>query len=239
MVRKINGEKVTGYYGRVITNGTKTFEEILKYSVKGSTSDYREAKMAVELLIDGIVENIKQGYIIDLGPIGKLYPSVTGPWEIDPDDLRLNNLRGKVVYGPADDILGAVKAATLQWASAKDENKPTTEEEAGTGEEENITPSNNNQSQENESVTMPEISGTTPFAESTTVTIQGPQGAALYYTIDGSTPTVESTEYSEPIVLTDTATVKAFAILNSVISEVAVKTFTKESNNGGEEGDQN
>ena len=88
-----------------------------------------------------------------------------------------------------------------------------------------------------EPVTAPEISGTTPFEESTTVTIQGPQGASLYYTIDGSTPTAESTAYSEPIVLTDTATIRAIAILNDISSTVSSKTFTKGTPDGGDSGD--
>lgn len=87
-------------------------------------------------------------------------------------------------------------------------------------------------------VTAPEISGTTPFSESTSVTIQGPQGASIYYSIDGSTPTAESTLYSEAFSLTDTATVKAVAVLNGTSSEVSSKTFTKSSGNGGDGLDQ-
>lgn len=137
MVRKVDGVKTTGYYGRVITNGTKTFEEILKASLHGSTIDYRECKAGVEMLLDGIVDNIKQGYIIDLGPIGKLYPSVQGKWAEDAEELSLKDMVGKVNYGASADIVGAVKAASLQWASAKDAEKPTTEEEAG--DEDNTT----------------------------------------------------------------------------------------------------
>ena len=84
-----------------------------------------------------------------------------------------------------------------------------------------------------EAVTAPEISGTTPFTDSTQVTIQGPQGAAIYYTTDGSTPTSESMDYSEPITLSATTTVKAIAILNGETSAVASKTFTKSGESGG------
>ena len=84
-----------------------------------------------------------------------------------------------------------------------------------------------------ENVTAPEISGTSPFTDSTQVTIQGPQGAALYYTTDGSTPTSESMDYSEPITLSATTTVKAIAILNGETSAVASKTFTKSGESGG------
>ena len=84
-----------------------------------------------------------------------------------------------------------------------------------------------------EDVTAPEISGTTPFTDTTQVTIQGPQGAALYYTTDGSTPTSESMDYSEPITLSATTTVKAIAILNGESSAVSSKTFTKSGESGG------
>ena len=78
-----------------------------------------------------------------------------------------------------------------------------------------------------QTVTAPQITGTTPFAESTQVSIQAEQGAEIRYTTDGSTPTAESTLYSEPITLSDTATVKAIAIMGGQSSEVASETFTK------------
>jgi hypothetical protein len=59
----------------------------------------------------------------------------------------------------------------------------------------------------------------------------------VYYTIDGSTPTAESPEYSEPFALTDTATIRAIAILNEVSSSVSSKTFTKGTSDGGDSGD--
>ena len=82
----------------------------------------------------------------------------------------------------------------------------------------------------------PTISGTTPFAETTSVSISGPDGAELHYTTDGSAPTAESTLYSEPFTLSDTTTVKAVAIKDGESSEVAIKLFTKGE---GDEMDQN
>ncbi len=78
------------------------------------------------------------------------------------------------------------------------------------------------------SVATPAISGTTPFAESTSVTIScATSGAVVHYTLDGSTPTAESATYTEAIVLTDTTTVKAIAVNGSNVSAVASRTFTK------------
>ena len=88
---------------------------------------------------------------------------------------------------------------------------------------------------ETPTVTAPTISGTTPFAETTQVTITEPEGARVYYTTDGSTPTAESTLYTEPFTLSATTTVKAIAIKDGVSSSVASRTFTKSS--GGGSGD--
>jgi uncharacterized membrane protein YgcG len=89
---------------------------------------------------------------------------------------------------------------------------------------------------ETPSVAAPTISGTTPFEETTTVTISGPEQATVYYTTDGSTPTSSSTQYTEAFALSDTATVKAIAIKDGVSSSVATKTFTKGT--GGDDLDQ-
>ncbi len=88
------------------------------------------------------------------------------------------------------------------------------------------------------SLASPTISGTTPFAETTSVSISGPDGAEIHYTTDGSTPTAESTLYSEAFTLNDTATVKAIAIKDGESSEVASKLFTKSSGDG-DDMDQN
>ena len=54
------------------------------------------------------------------------------------------------------------------------------------------------------------------------------EGAAIYYTLNGETPTTESTLYVEPFTLDETATVKAFAVKEEMDnSAIAVATFTK------------
>ena len=78
-------------------------------------------------------------------------------------------------------------------------------------------------------VTAPTISGTTPFTETTEVSITGPAEAEIRYTTDGTTPTSGSTLYSAAFTLSDTTTVKAIAIKDGVSSSVTSKTFTKGS----------
>ena len=105
----------------------------------------------------------------------------------------------------------------------------------GSGSQNSGSSNSGNSGSQAETVAAPTISGETPFDESTQVTISGPDGAEIRYTVDGSTPTAESSLYSEALTLTDTVIVKAIAIKNGVSSEVASKTFTKNGSgdNGG------
>ena len=58
LVRNIDGVKKTGYYGKVIANGTKSFEGIVKQRAHGSALDYREAELDCKMMIDGIADSI-------------------------------------------------------------------------------------------------------------------------------------------------------------------------------------
>ena len=86
---------------------------------------------------------------------------------------------------------------------------------------------NQNGGSQSEPPAAPTISGKTSFSDSTTVSLSGPEGADIYYTLDGSTPTAESTMYTEEFGLSDTTTVKAVAIKDGQSSQVVSKTFTK------------
>jgi nucleoid DNA-binding protein len=85
-----------------------------------------------------------------------------------------------------------------------------------------------------DSVAAPTISGTTPFAETTQVSISASDDARVYYTTDGSTPTSASTLYTQPFTLSATTTVKAIAVKDSISSSVSTKLFTKSGGSGNE-----
>jgi hypothetical protein len=125
MVRKIEGVKKSGFYGKVIANGKKSFEEILKASCKNTTLDFREAELACKMMIDGIVENLRNGYIVDLGVLGTIYPAVTGKWDENADNLQLADMKPKVNYKPGADIDAAIKGAQLSWTTEKETDENT------------------------------------------------------------------------------------------------------------------
>lgn len=83
-----------------------------------------------------------------------------------------------------------------------------------------------------ETVEMPTFdpeSGAT-FSDQIAVAINGPEGADIYYTLDGSNPTADSNKYEGvKIVFTNTTTIKAFATKEGMNpSAVASATYTKD-----------
>ena len=65
------------------------------------------------------------------------------------------------------------------------------------------------------------------YEEAQTVTIScETEGASIFYTLDGSTPTTSSTAYTEPFVVSETTTVKAIAVKDNDESDVAKAKYT-------------
>lgn len=76
------------------------------------------------------------------------------------------------------------------------------------------------------------------FASSVEVTISsGTDGADIYYTTDGTTPTTESTKYTGAFTLTESAVVNAVAVKDEYEnSSVVSASFTKKNGISGNSG---
>lgn len=66
------------------------------------------------------------------------------------------------------------------------------------------------------------------FSTAQTVSFScGTTGATIYYTIDGTDPTISSEEYTAPIIIDSSCTIKAFAVYSGYTdSEIATAVFT-------------
>lgn len=72
------------------------------------------------------------------------------------------------------------------------------------------------------------------FSTCPDVTLSSVTGATIYYTLDGTTPTLASSIYSFPIHLTQNAVVVAMAVLNGQSSQAAEANFTVNCGGGAQ-----
>ena len=188
-----------------------------------------------------------EGHSVALPGLGSMRFGLRAKSVEDVNDVKTSLIKTRrIIFTPAVDLKDELKNTAIQITCIDrngNEVKRVTSADAGTIEDPEANENENgseNGSEQNggsqaESVDAPTISGETPFDNTTQVTLSGPDGAEIRYTVDGSAPTAESSLYSEALTLTDTVIVKAIAIKNGASSEVASKTFTKNGsgNNGG------
>lgn len=112
--------KKMGYAARVLTNGTAEFDDIVTEAGHNTTMHKAELRMAFELCIDSVTKMLKQGYIVDLGVLGKIYPSCTSGWYERAEDMKLSDVKPSLYYKAGDEVSAAVRSASLAWAKAED-----------------------------------------------------------------------------------------------------------------------
>ena len=243
------------YYPRVEYKGTFSVKMLARY-IASHSSTYTEGEISGMLtdLVKAIKELALLGYVVKIDDLGLFKASVDGNGltvaegsrvsagvgrQRTDQELAQNKSLQQFAVGAVKMIMQATgettiaemtKDAQLTFTSkAKDKIKALAGGEAVVEEP----------GDDISDVAAPVISGTTPFSDSTEVTIQGPAGAQVYYTSDGTEPTEESQVYSAPLTLTATATIRAIAVKDNVSSSVAEKTFTKQSgdsDSGGDDG---
>ena len=112
--------KQKGFTARVLTNGKAGYEEIVVEACHNTTLHKAEAKIALELCMESAARMLKQGYIVDLGPVGKLYPSCQSSWVATAEEMQLSNIKPSVYFRPDDEVEGAIKGASLAWAKEEE-----------------------------------------------------------------------------------------------------------------------
>ena len=218
---KGNGSAVNRYYS---VNGkalTKALEALADRMVAGEVVTLADIEAAIAAYA---TENPQAIVIAARSGYGKVY--LTGAW---PDTITLRASGGDSTIivivaenGTTTTITPAEGGSTTVISGGDNGSSGSSGSGSGSGS-----------GSETPTVAAPVISGTTPFAESTSATIScATAGASIYYTVDGSTPTSASTAYSGAIALSDTTTVKAVAVKDGVSSSVTTKVFTKGSGGG-------
>ena len=69
---------------------------------------------------------MKDGKAVNLGPLGRIRPAVSGRWVEKAEDLSLSDLTPKLNYVPSDELKAAISGAKLGWtteAGTEDDNE--------------------------------------------------------------------------------------------------------------------
>ena len=181
-----------------------------------------------------------EGHSVALPGLGNMRVGLSAKAVADVNDVKTGLIRTRRIVFTPTVALKEELANTAINITCYDRNgvvvKRVTSADPGTVEEpeqtdDNGTGENGGSSSETQSLAAPVISGNTPFTDSTTVSMSGPDGAEIHYTTDGSNPTAQSQLYSEPFTLSASANVKAIAIKDGNSSQVSTKEFSK--TNGG------
>lgn len=109
--------KKEGYYSRVVSNGILSFDDVCKEASVNTTLHPRELALAFGLALDVVGNALKNGMIVDLDQIGRLYPAVQSKWTETKEGQRLSDMEKLVKFRPSKAVKDAVKGAKLAWAS--------------------------------------------------------------------------------------------------------------------------
>ena len=212
-----------GYVSRAIVYSKISGDEVLEFASMNSGINQGQLSAAMHAVVQEFRNHLLTGHSVELPGVGIFRVGVNSKMVEAPEDVSVSNItRRKIYFLPSTNIkalLSRVSFTTTGDSEDEEDNGSNGSSGGGSG-----TP---------ETVAAPVISGTTPFTDSTSMTISGPQGASIYYTTDGSTPTSSNTQYSSAVTLNATTTVKAIAIKDGVSSSVTTKEFTKSEGGGG------
>ena len=191
-----------------------------------------------------------EGHSVALPGLGTMRFGLSAKSVADVNDVKTSLIRTRrIVFTPSTDLKDELRNTSViitcydrdgkevkRVTSADDgivENNEDTGDDNGVDNGGSTTGGNSGSGSVTQSVSAPTFSGATQFTESTPVNMNGPAGAEIRYTTNGSTPTAQSTLYSGPLTLTETTTVKAIAIKDGQSSSVTSRTYSKVEAGGG------
>ena len=115
----IKDHDLKGYIAKVIKKGKVSLDDVVKYSLKNQPIDERTAKFIIELVVDGIVNYLADGYYVDLGLLGQLSPAVRGKMKENADDITLKDLGITINYRISKELKSKLEGTEMNFIDAK------------------------------------------------------------------------------------------------------------------------
>lgn len=118
--------KKMGFRTTVKSNGKADMDSLVASASKNTTAHPAEIRMAFELVLDAIKENIANGKIVELKGIGNIGFSCSGAWTEKAEEQAAVEHKVGVTFFPSQYIHAAVTAARTSWTKDNEGDEPTT-----------------------------------------------------------------------------------------------------------------
>ena len=123
--------KKMGYRTTVKSNGKADMDSLVASASKNTTLHKAELRMAFELMLDAIKENLSAGNIVELKGIGNIGFTCSGAWTETPEEQTAVEHKIGVSFFPSQEVHAAVATAKTSWTKDNDGDEPTSPDASG------------------------------------------------------------------------------------------------------------
>ncbi|MDY4644656.1 HU family DNA-binding protein [Prevotella sp.] len=123
--------KKMGYRTTVKSNGKAYMDSLVASASKNTTLHKAELRMAFELMLDAIKENLSAGNIVELKGIGNIGFSCSGAWTETPEEQTAVEHKIGVSFFPSQEVHAAVATAKTSWTKDDEGDEPTSPDASG------------------------------------------------------------------------------------------------------------
>ena len=123
--------KEQGYRTTVKSNGKADMDSLVASASKNTTLHKAELRMAFELMLDAIKENLSAGNIVELKGIGNIGFSCSGSWTETPEEQTAVEHKIGVSFFPSQEVHAAVATAKTSWTKDGEGDEPTSPDASG------------------------------------------------------------------------------------------------------------
>ena len=117
--------KKPGYRTTVKSNGKADMDSLVASASKNTTLHKVELRMAFELMLDAIKENLSAGNIVELKGIGNIGFSSSGAWTETPAEQAAVEHKIGVSFFPSQEVPVAVATAKTSWTKDDAGDEPS------------------------------------------------------------------------------------------------------------------
>ena len=120
-----------GYRTTVKSNGKADMDSLVASASKNTTLHQAELRMAFELMLDAIKENLSAGNIVELKGIGNIGFTCSGAWTETPEEQTAVEHKIGVSFFPSQEVHAAVATAKTSWTKDDAGDEPSAPDASG------------------------------------------------------------------------------------------------------------